>query len=242
MMEKLQRIMKKQLSQKEKIILSITIAIWGVVLIGSGLILNSQNRTITETMYSLTINKHKVAQQRTNEIKLKDLEIEINTPLSVDIKDYLEDTENLDNSIYQYLKLDTSTVKNTEAGDYTYTITYKKKKYTGKIKIKEKELPNVNLQLKNIKLEVGSPISTDLTTYINTPLTDEMKNNITLDISKINNSVVGTYQYSVVYNKTTYVGTVEIYNPQPSGAQVITPGNDNNNNNNNTTDTTNNNP
>ena len=67
------------------------------------------------------------------------------------------------------------------------------------------------------------------------------KNNITLDISKINNSVVGTYQYTVIYNKTTYVGTVEIYNPQPSGASVITPGNDNNNSNsnNNTTDTTN---
>ena len=220
MIEKFQNIMKKQLSKKEKTILSISIAVWGIVLIGSGLILNAQDRTITKTTYSLNINQKRVAQQRTNEIKLKKVEIEINTPLSVDVKDYLEDIDNLDDEIFAYLKLDTSTVKNTEVGEYTYTVTYRKKKYNGTIKVKEKELPNVVLQLKSLKLETGKPIPSDLESYINTPLTDEMKMNITLDISKINNSKVGTYQYTIVYNKATYIGIVEIQNPQP----IKTPG------------------
>lgn len=223
MVEKIQRIMKKQLSSKEKTILSIAIAVWGVVLLGSGLVLNAQDRTITKNVYSLNINQKKVAQQRTNEIKLKEVELEVNTPLSTDVKDYLEDIDNLDESIFDYLRLDTSTVKISEPGEYTYTITYRKKKYNGTIKIKEKELPNVQLQLKSLKLVVNIdpiPAATDYSAYISTPLTPEMKNNITLDISKIDNSHVGTYQYIVIYNKVTYVGTVEVYNPQP----VKTPG------------------
>ena len=111
MIDNIQSIMKKHLTQKEKIILSVTIAIWGVILIGSGLILNAQDRTITKTIYSLNISQKRVAQQRTNEIKLKKMEIEINTPLSVDVKDYLEDIDNLDEDIFAYLRLDTSTVK-----------------------------------------------------------------------------------------------------------------------------------
>ena len=224
MIEKIQNIMKKQLSQKEKTILSISIAVWGVILLGSGLVLNAQDRTITQTVYSLNVNSKRVAQQRTNEIKLKEIEIEVNTPLSTDVKEYLEDIENLDESIYDYLRLDTSTVKISEPGEYTYTITYRKKKYNGTIKVKEKELPNVALQLKTLKINVGEAIPTDLAAYINTPLTDEMRNNITLDISKINNSTPGDYQYIVTYNKTTYVGTVTVSNPKPQ--PVITPGSD----------------
>ena len=226
MIEKVQRIMKKQLSSKEKTILSISIAVWGVILLGSGLVLNAQDRTITKTVYSLNVSQKRVAQQRTNEIKLKEIEIEVNTPLSTDVKDYLEDIENLDESIFDYLKLDTSTVKITEPGEYTYTITYRKKKYNGTIKVKEKELPNVVLQLKDIKLEVGQPIPTDLSAYISTPLTDEMKNNIKLDISEIKNSQPGNYKYTVTYNNATYIGNVIVYNPQPQTPPVNTPGNE----------------
>lgn len=228
-MNKLKETMKKELTQKQKIILSITVAIWGVILIGSGLILNAQDRTITKTIYSLDVSQKRVVQQRTNEIKLKDFELEINSPLSVDVKDYLENVDKLDDEIFDYLKLDTSTVKITEAGTYTYTVTYKKKKYNGTIKIKEKELPNVKLQLKTpIKLEVGQPVPTDVTFYVNTPLTDEMKANIKLDIQPINNSKEGNYQFTIEYNKTTYVGNVEVYYPQPSN--VVTPGSNQNSN------------
>ena len=220
MIEKIQNIMKKQLSKKEKTILSISIAVWGVILLGSGLVLNAQDRTITKTVYSLKNKKKRVAQQRTNEIKLKEIEIEVNTPLSTDVKDYLEDIENLDESIFDYLRLDTSTVKISEPGEYTYTITYRKKKYNGTIKVKEKELPNVVLQLKEVHLSVGDPIPTDLTAYISTPLTDEMKAHITLDISQVKNSEQCECTYTVIYNKATYIGKVKVENPKP----VITPG------------------
>lgn len=227
MVEKIQRIMKKQLSSKEKTILSIAIAVWGVVLLGSGLVLNAQDRTITKNVYSLNINQKKVAQQRTNEIKLKEVELEVNTPLSTDVKDYLEDIDNLDESIFDYLRLDTSTVKISEPGEYTYTITYRKKKYNGTIKIKEKELPNVLLQLKEVTLTVGDPIPTDLSAYINTPLTEEMKANITLDISQVKNNEQKEYPFVVVYNKQTYIGKVIVNNPKPTQS-VITPGTDQN--------------
>ena len=220
MVEKIQNIMKKQLSKKEKTILSISIAVWGVILLGSGLVLNAQDRTITKTVYSLNVSQKRVAQQRTNEIKLKEIEIEVNTPLSTDVKDYLEDIENLDESIFDYLRLDTSTVKISEPGEYTYTITYRKKKYNGTIKVKEKELPNVVLQLKEVHLSVGDPIPTDLTAYISTPLTDEMKAHITLDISQVKNSEQCECTYTVIYNKATYIGKVKVENPKP----VITPG------------------
>lgn len=215
MIKKIQNTMKKQLSKKQKIILSVFIGLWGIILISSGLVLNSQDRTITKTVYSLNVNQKRVSQKRTNEIKLKDIEIEINTPLSVDIKDYLEDVENLDKSIFDYLKLDTSTVKISEAGEYTYTITYRKKKYNGTIKVKEKELPNVQLQLKIVELAVDSSIPLDKTAYISTPLTEEMKNNIQLDVSKINIKEVGEYPYTVIYNNTTYMGIVKVYLPKP---------------------------
>jgi len=227
MVEKIQRIMKKQLSSKEKTILSIAIAVWGVVLLGSGLVLNAQDRTITKNVYSLNINQKKVAQQRTNEIKLKEVELEVNTPLSTDVKDYLEDIDNLDESIFDYLRLDTSTVKISEPGEYTYTITYRKKKYNGTIKVKEKELPNVLLQLKEVTLTVGDPIPTDLSAYINTPLTEEMKANITLDISQVKNNEQKEYPFVVVYNKQTYIGKVIVNNPKPTQS-VITPGTDQN--------------
>ena len=57
MVEKIQNIMKKQLSKKEKTILSISIAVWGVILLGSGLVLNAQDRTITKTVYSLNVSQ-----------------------------------------------------------------------------------------------------------------------------------------------------------------------------------------
>ena len=224
MVEKIQNIMKKQLSKKEKTILSISIAVWGVILLGSGLVLNAQDRTITKTVYSLNVSQKRVAQQRTNEIKLKEIEIEVNTPLSTDVKEYLEDIENLDESIFDYLRLDTSTVKISEPGEYTYTITYRKKKYNGTVKVKEKELPNVVLQLKEVRLKVGEAVSGELTTYISTPLTEEMKapGIIQLDISKIKNNEPGEYTYTVVYNKATYIGKVIVENPKP--VPVITPG------------------
>lgn len=203
-----------KLSYNDKKKLYIVLCIWSVIMIASGLILNVNNKDIIKTKYNVKINQKHIAQQRSHEIKLKEIEIEIDTPLSVDVKDYLEDTDNLDETIYDYLRLDTSNVKTNEAGTYTYTVTYKKKKYNGTIIVKEKELPNIALQLKSVKLEIGNALPTDLQDYIATPLTKEMKSNITLDISKVNNTQTGEYQYTITYNKIIYVGTVTVSNPK----------------------------
>lgn len=210
----------KNLTGKEKRIICITLSCWGIILIGSGLIMSTANRTITKKNYSLEITHKKVAEAKTNEIKLKDMTLEINTPLSVDIKDYLENIEELDEGVIKALKLDTSAVNINEAGTYTYTVSFKKKKYNGTFIIKEKELPKTEITLKNIRLAKNSALSTSLSTYVVETLTEEVKNNITLDLSAVNTTQLGDYQYSVIYDGKMYTATITIYEPHTT---VITP-------------------
>lgn len=205
-----------KITDKEKRLISITLAIWGILLITSGLIMSSTNKTVVKKKYDLSITQKKVAEVKTNEIRVKDITIEINTPLSVDIKDYLNNVDSLSNSIIKALKLDTSMVNINQAGTYTYTISFKKKKYNGNIIVKEKQLPKVDIVLKNVRQEKNTAISTDLSTYISNTLTDDIKNHITLDLSKVVNTQAGNYQYTVTYNGNLYTGTVEIYEPQPT--------------------------
>ena len=77
-------------NKKEIRILSITLTSISIIFIGTGLIMSFQKPKI-KTTYSLSIEKRKIAesQAKTNEIKIKDLEIEINHPISMDVKDYL---------------------------------------------------------------------------------------------------------------------------------------------------------
>ena len=176
----------KKMSVKEKRIVAATLGCWGILFIGSGFIMNINNKPVIQKNYLVSTNLRRVEEAKTNEIKLKDMELEINQPLSVDIKDYLEDIQNLDESILKALKLDTSMVNINEAGTYTYTITYKKKKYNGTFKIKEKQLPKVAITLKNLKLEKGSALSTNLSTYIVENLSEEVKKHITVDLTAVN--------------------------------------------------------
>lgn len=209
-----------KISNKEKKVISIACAAWGIILIGSGSAMTAMAVPETVEMSDLQIIQKRVADNKSNEIKLKDIEVEINKPLSVDVKDYLENADDIDSSVLKKLKLDISGINITQAGSYKYTITYNKKKYIGTCKIKEKELPKVDLTLKNLKLPIGTAISTDLTTYIEENLSDEVKNNITLDLSKVSTSEAGIYQYTVTYNNNLYTGTIEVYQPQ---TKVITP-------------------
>ena len=201
-----------KLNNKEKIILSVVIAIWGVFLVGSGLVMQKQIKPVINVKYSLDVSTRKIpeAQAKTNEIKLKDLTIEVNNPISVNVKDYLEDVDKIDSTVLQSLKLDTSLVNINQAGEYKYTITYKKKKYVGKITIKEKELPNMNFTLKTIKLKVGDALSTNPRSYINETVSDQVYNNLTLDLSNVDNAVASTYYYYITYKNTKYQGTIII--------------------------------
>ncbi len=216
------------MTSKQKRVLSITLAIWGVILIGSGLIMDASVKPIINTTYDLTISQRKVSEAKTNEIILKDITIEINNPLSVDVKDYLENVDQIDAKTLKSLKLDTSMVKINEAGSYTYTVTYKKKKYNGTVTVKEQE-QKVDLILKDIKIETNSSLPVpnetnnyDYSYYIqNTDkLTLEMRQGILLDLSQVNTTAEGTYKYTITFNSRTYIGNITVYKPQPN---VITP-------------------
>lgn len=210
------------MSSKDMKFLSFIIAFWGIIFIGSGLVMNKTYKPKEKIRYSLNIEEKIIsqAQAKTNEIKLKDLEIEINNPISMNIEDYLENISNIEMSVLKVLKLDTSLVNITQAGTYQYTITYNKKKYIGTIKIKEKELPNVTFTLINLTLTTGDAVPTNPRNYIKEEITEEIYNNITLDISKVNNQVQGNYEYFIKYNGTIYKGEIAYRNPGPT---IITP-------------------
>lgn len=205
----------KNLTIKQKNIIAGTIAIWGIILIGSGTVMTlSVKQTTTTKQVKLKVVQKRIAEIKSNEIKLKDIELEINQPLSVNVKDYLQNPNDIEEKIIKALKLDTSMVNIANSGTYTYTVTYKSKKFTGQIIIKEKQLPETTMTLKNLSLKVGSTLSTDIQTYIIETLSDEVKANTKIDLSNINTAQGGNYQYSVTYNGKLYTGTITIYEPQ----------------------------
>ena len=223
--------MKQGITKKESRFLSLTIATCGILLISSGLIMNTTaNQTIIKHNYTVSVSEQKVAEAKTNEIKLKDIELEINNPISLNIKDYIENIEQIDESIIKSLKLDTSLVNINQAGSYTYTISYKKKKYSAAFVIKPKTLPKVDLTLKNLSLEKGSALSTNVSTYIVEQLTDEVRNNIIINLKDVNTAKPGEYQYTVKYDNRLYTAKIWIYEKQPTIITPNTPNEDENNN------------
>lgn len=213
-----------KLSNKQKRIVSITAAVWGFTLISTGTSMALAKKPEVKDDISLRVVEKRTASYKSNEIKPKDMSSEVDKPISVNIKDYLENPDDIDPKILRSLKLDTSAIKINEAGSYTYTITYKKKKFSATYVIKEKELPNVTFTLKNINLQVGSPLSTDVQYYINETLPDEVKKNTTIDLSAVNTSQSGNYQYSIKYKDNLYTGTITIYQPNSTKKKgTITP-------------------
>ena len=184
----------------EKRIIPVTLAVWGIICISTGLILNMQDRTEIQNKYSLKVNTKQVADLRVNEIVPKDMKL----------------------SIIKALKLDTSMVNINEPGIYTYTITFKSKKYNGSFTITAKEIPNFTLTLKEVTLSVGDAISTNVSSYIKENLTEEVKNNLTLDLRDVTTNAPGTYYYKVIYGETTYTGK-EIVTEKQKGVTVYTP-------------------
>lgn len=211
-----------KLTKKETRIISLALATWGIIMVGSGFTMKSMIKPTEVKKNDLEVVHKRVAEIKTNEIKLKDMELEINQSLSVDVKDYLENLNDIDQEVLKILRLDTSMVKVNEAGTYTYTVSYKKKKYNGTFTIKEKELPNVDLTIKNLRLTIGSPLSTDKQVYIKEELTEEIKKNILIDLTAVDTQKVGNYKYTVTYNGILYTGTIEVYEPQQ---KVLTPSN-----------------
>ena len=76
--------MKLQLNKKELRCISLTLACWGLLLIGSGIAMTTKSTTVIHHKYSVSVYQSRVAESKTNEIKLKDMVLEVNTPLSVE--------------------------------------------------------------------------------------------------------------------------------------------------------------
>ena len=213
--------MGKSITKKESRFLSTTIACCGLFLIGSGLVMNvNSNDTIIKHNYTVAVTEQKVNHSKTNEIKLKQIELEINNPISLNIKDYIENADQIEDSVLKALKLDTSLVNINQAGSYTYTVSYKKKKYNWTFVIKEKPLPQVELTLKNLSLEKGAALSTNVSAYIVETLSEEVRNHIIINLKDVNTAKPGEYQYTVTYNNRMYTGKIWIYEKQPT---IITP-------------------
>lgn len=202
--------------------ISITLSIWAIVMIFTGVFLSTQDRTITKKEFSVKVNSSKNIDLKAFEISAKNMELEINHPLSVNIKDYIENSEQIEESVIKALKLDTSMVNINEAGTYPYTITFKKKKYNANFTIKPKTLPNFILTLKNIKLQVGDSVSTNVSSYIQENLPEDVKNNLVLDLSQVTTSKTGSYQYTIKYDNKIYTANIFV-EEKPIGPTVIVP-------------------
>ncbi len=197
------------------LILSLTFS--GLLSTTSGIVLNSMNIKPTKNKINVKVVEKQVSRIKTNIPVLKDLEVEINEPISVDVKEYISNLDDIDQKILREFKLDTSLVNLTQPGKYTYTITYDNKKYTGNVIVKEAQ--TVKLQIKSLKLKLNEEIPTEVSKYVDTELTPEMLQAIKLDTSKVNNKVAGDYQYTITYENQLYTGIINVYEEQPS--QVI---------------------
>ena len=202
-------------NSREKRILSITLACWGLFFVISGLIMSGNVKTIVDTKYTLNIESKKIAeaQAKSNEIKLKDIEIEINTPLSVNVKDYLENVDKISSNTLKELKLDTSIVKINQAGSYQYNIIYKKKIYVGKIMVKEKELPTIKVK-EEIEIPKGGTLDvSNKAYYLKETLPEDVMSNIIIDVSSVDLGNIGTYQFYVKYLDVKYTGKIKVVEP-----------------------------
>lgn len=200
-----------------RIITVSALSLLGILCISSGVMYNSLQESNVNEKILVVVEQKQVSKESDVDIKLKNLTIEVNTPLSVKIVDYLDSA--VPDEVLANLKLDTSSVNVTEPGTYNYTITYKKKKYQGIIVVKEKEVSNNALQsitLKTININVGTALPTDVSNYVIEPLTDDVKATMLIDLSKVNVNLAGSYQYTITYNNSIYTGTIVVTESQPT--------------------------
>lgn len=171
--------------------------------------------TETSKVVKLSVTQKKVSACKSNEIKLNDVVIEINNPLSISAKDYLENPNDIEESIIKRLKLDTSNVNTTQVGNYTYTVTYNKKIYNGTVIVKAKPLPQLEmLSLNTLSYEVGTTLPTDIKYYVKEALLPEVIAATKIDLSNVDTTKPGSYLYSISYNGQLYTSTITIYEPK----------------------------
>ncbi len=219
-------------NSKEIQILSIIIAVWGIFFVSSGTVMSQSKKIEIKKIYEVSVSTKQISkvQAKKNEILLKDLTIEEGTPISTNINDYLENPEQISETVLSLLEqgLDISTVNINKPGTYTYSIIYKKKKHQAKITVKAKELPKIKITLKEKNMPTTGTISRNIRDYIYEDISEEVYNNMILDLTEVieNQKVPGKYKYSIIYNDTTYYGDFIIHEPvETPGTILICPEN-----------------
>ena len=206
----------KRLCARDLKYLSLVLAIWAIALICVGKSMDNDDNVIINKTYSIKITKKQEAsaQQKTVDLVLKQFELEVNTPLSTNAKDYIENANTFSELQLKQLSdtLDTSEVNTSQPGTYKYSIIYKKKKRTSTITIKEKEIPNVTFTLKAKVMPISGSISREKKDYIYETLDEEVYKNMILDLREVeeHESIPGKYKYSITYKDTVYYGDYEI--------------------------------
>ena len=216
-----------KLNSKEYVILSIVIAAWGVIFITSGTIMSQSKKTVVKKVYNVDVQAEQISQiqLKKNEVLLKEVTIEEGTPISTNIKDYLENPDQITEEMLKELAegLDTSKVNVNQPGTYPYKIKYKKKVYEGKIIIKAKELPKITITLKEKRMPTTGSISRNIRDYINEEISDEVYNNMILDLREViaHQKIPGRYKYSIIYNDVTYYGDFIIMEPVETNTTAV---------------------
>lgn len=214
-----------KLNNRELQILSIVLASFGVIMIGSGSVMNKKLKPITKTEYTLNVSSQRIAEQQAKktELKLKDITVEEKNPISLKVEDYIEEADKLSQETLNNLKLDTSLVNLQQPGTYQYTITYGRKKYLGKVIVKAKELPDVAIKTKTINLNIGDALPARIEDYIENTLVEDVKNSIDIDILDVSTKEAGDYTYYIIYKNTKYEGLIKVREKGPNFISKITP-------------------
>ena len=197
------------------LILSLTFS--GLLSTGTGIVLNNMNLNMSSSKIEVKVVEKQVARLKSNVPVLKELEVEINEPISVDVKDYISNIDDISSNVLRAFKLDTSLVNVTQPGKYSYVIQYNNKKYKGTITVKDKEEKKVELlHIKNFSVKVNDVLPTDVASYITDYNETIDKTSIALDTTKVDVQKPGDYQYTLTYNKMMYTGTITVYEEQPT--------------------------
>ncbi|MEG0994468.1 MAG: hypothetical protein RSE91_00640, partial [Bacilli bacterium] len=67
---------------------------------------------------------------------------------------------------------------------------------------------NQELSLREITIKVGDPLSTTISDYLNTTLTKEKLELISINTKSVDNEKAGTYPYHITYNGKTYTSNI----------------------------------
>ena len=206
------------MDKKVRLIVVSSFTLLGILCISCGCLYSKLDQENNNQTIALVVSQKMQDNQKADfNIKLKNFEIETNTPLSIKIADYLEET--VSDEVLANLKLDTSSVTVKEVGTYKYKVYYKKKEFEGTIKVIEKVAPTNQvdtISIKSFTIKKGTTLSTNPADYITDPstLTDEVKALLKFNFSEVDINKPGTYQYTVTYNNSIYTANITVTEDQ----------------------------